>query len=140
MGTIRFSRKFQGIFLLSAALLASLTASGKVIYVDADAHGANDGTSWENAYFYLQDALMFAVSGDEIRVAQGVYKPDDFVLSDRPSRGREETFQLIDELCTLENHLSEIEAQRENLKSFRPAAARDSTCCLQASELPAQAC
>jgi predicted outer membrane repeat protein len=66
-----------------------------VIYVDTDAPRANDGTSWENAYFYLQDGLMFAVADDEIRVAQGVYKPDDFVLSDRPSRGREETFQLI---------------------------------------------
>ena len=66
----------------------------KIIYVDDDAAGANDGTSWENAYYYLQDALMFATAGDEIRVAQGVHKPDQFVLSDRPSRGREETFQL----------------------------------------------
>jgi hypothetical protein len=67
----------------------------RILYVDANAPGANNGTSWENAYFYLQDALMFAGGGDEIRVAQGVYKPDDFVLSDRPSRGREETFQLV---------------------------------------------
>jgi len=66
----------------------------KVIYVDADALGANDGSSWADAYNYIQDALMMALDGDEIRVAQGVYKPDQFVLSDRPSRGREETFQL----------------------------------------------
>ncbi len=71
----------------------------RILYVDANAPGANNGTSWENAYFYLQDALMFAVGGDEIRVAQGVYKPDDFVLSDRPSRGREETFQLVNGLA-----------------------------------------
>ena len=68
--------------------------SAKVIYVDADAAGANDGTSWENACYYLQDALMLAVGDDEIRVAQGVYKPDDFVLSTRPNLGRGETFAL----------------------------------------------
>jgi len=68
---------------------------GKVIYVDADAPGANNGSSWTDAYYYLQDALMFAVAGDEIRVAQGVYRPDDFVLSDRPGLGRAETFQLV---------------------------------------------
>jgi len=67
----------------------------RTLYVDADAAGANDGTSWQDAYFYLQDALMFAVVGDEIHMAQGIYRPDDFVLSDRPSLGRAETFQLI---------------------------------------------
>jgi len=53
--------------------------AGQVIYVDADAAGPNDGTSWENAYNYLQDALADASSAEkpvEIRVAQGVYRPD----------------------------------------------------------------
>jgi len=55
------------------------TAIGKVIYVDDDAAGANDGTSWEDAYIYLQEALADANSAEkpvEIRVAQGIYKPD----------------------------------------------------------------
>ena len=38
---------------------------------------------------------MQAAGGDEIRVAQGTYKPDAFALSDRPSLGRYETFQLV---------------------------------------------
>ena len=54
-------------------------ALAKIIYVDDDAVGANDGSSWVDAYTYLQDALADANSADkpaEIRVAQGVYKPD----------------------------------------------------------------
>jgi hypothetical protein len=36
---------------------------GKVIYVKADAVGANDGTNWAKAYNDLQDALAVAVTG-----------------------------------------------------------------------------
>jgi len=56
----RYSRTFQTVLLfLIVALLCSLAYS-KIIYVDDDAAGANDGSSWENAYVYLQDALADA--------------------------------------------------------------------------------
>jgi hypothetical protein len=46
-------------------------------YVDAEAPGTvHDGTSWGTAMLTLQDALAAAGSGDEIRMAAGVYKPD----------------------------------------------------------------
>ncbi|MHC4489991.1 MAG: hypothetical protein ACYSW7_12610, partial [Planctomycetota bacterium] len=72
-------------FLL-AWLVLSIPCSAKIIYVDGDATGNNDGSRWADAYNYLQDALMMA--------SEGVYKPDQFVLSARPNLGRMETFQL----------------------------------------------
>jgi len=49
---------------------------GRVLYLDASAVGANNGSSWINAYRHLRDALAAATNGDEILVAQGVYRPD----------------------------------------------------------------
>ena len=63
----------------AAFLAAASPAPAKVIYVDADATGANNGSSWADAYKYLQDALADANSAGkpvEICAAQGVYAPD----------------------------------------------------------------
>ena len=53
-----------------------------ILYVNLSATGADNGTSWTDAYPSLQSALLAAVSGDEIWVAAGTY--------DAPSGG----FQL----------------------------------------------
>jgi len=73
------SRVFRTIPLILTIILVCSIAHSKVIYVDDDATEGNDGTSWEDAYMYLQDALDDAESAEkpiEIRVAQGIYKPD----------------------------------------------------------------
>src|SRR5690606_12302184 len=43
------------------------------VYVDANATGANDGSSWEDAFVDLQDALNGPAA--EIWVAKGTYRP-----------------------------------------------------------------
>jgi hypothetical protein len=56
----------------------AFTVGDKFAYhVDADAPGpGRDGRSWTTALRTLQDALALAGKGDEIRVAEGVYRPD----------------------------------------------------------------
>jgi hypothetical protein len=58
---------------------------GGVLYVDFSAGGAADGSSWEDAFTNLDDALAIAEPGEEIWVASGIYSPgtertDSFLL------------------------------------------------------------
>ena len=60
-----------------------------IIYVKANASGADDGTSWSDAFPDLQAALASADSGDQIWVEEGVYTPGST---------RSSTFQMVDEV------------------------------------------
>ena len=78
MSIQRLLRALVGV-LFALALVAVVSVqgapAGSIIYVDADAVGNDDGSSWADAYPDLQDALAVAQEGDEIWVAQGVYYP-----------------------------------------------------------------
>jgi hypothetical protein len=85
------------IGLLAAVLVTAMAFSGpasaRIIYVDANAPTPGTGSSWQKACKYLQDGLQSATAGDEIRVAQGVYRPDrgmNQVLGDRKA-----TFKML---------------------------------------------
>jgi uncharacterized repeat protein (TIGR01451 family) len=61
------------IFVFSIFLTLPMSSSA-VVFVKSDAAGANNGTSWANAYTDLQTALG-ATSSGEIWVAAGSYYP-----------------------------------------------------------------
>lgn len=87
------------IFILSAAVLVATPVHARIIYVDDDANGLNNGTSWFDAFNYLQDAVDFASSHsevNEIQMAAGTYRPSKRTDLDDP---RSATFQLIDGLA-----------------------------------------
>ena len=95
------SNRIQPIFAVLGIVLMMLCAvtNGRTIYVDADANNINDGSNWTNAYWCLQDAISNAQAGDEIRVAEGIHRPDRSVVKGRTnhivaSGDRTATFQL----------------------------------------------
>jgi len=79
------------VLLATALAAAPRAAEATVRYVWASAGGANDGSSWTDAYTSLQSALTAAGAGDQIWVAAGTYKPTS--LTD-PGDARTATFSL----------------------------------------------
>ncbi len=86
--------KISSWFVISILLLTTVgTSFARQIFVDANAPGNNNGSSWANGYNFLQDALAAASSGDKILVASGTYKPDKGRAITPKDRGA--TFKLI---------------------------------------------
>jgi hypothetical protein len=94
------------IIICIAILSLCAATSARIIYVDDDANGLGDGSSWKNAFVYLQDALALARTihkSVEIRVAQGTYRPDQGanqtgLKHDAPPHASEATFELVEGL------------------------------------------
>ncbi len=103
MSDLRISLRLRAGGLLFAAAMASHTLGGNVVFVDDDAPPVGDGTTWDTAYRFLQDALADAFGGGvtEIRVGQGTYKADRNDMNPDGTGDREATFQLINSLALM---------------------------------------
>jgi len=83
--------KFSQTYPYVCTLLNPSSGLSGPIYVKHDATGANDGTSWDDAFTRLDDAIgavCGAESTTDIWVAQGEYRPGP------PGGSRLSTFQL----------------------------------------------
>ena len=69
-----FPLAFRSLAAAALVGIAPAHAGTPVVRVDASASGANDGTSWSDAYTRL-DVALAAAPGAEIWVARGVYVP-----------------------------------------------------------------
>jgi hypothetical protein len=90
---------------LACVLMVGICAAcyGQVIYVDDGAAPGGDGSSWAHACRYLQDALAQAAGAAgpvEIRVAQGVYQPDQGAGVTPGDRAA--TFELLNGDCKVD--------------------------------------
>jgi parallel beta-helix repeat protein len=120
------------LFVFISVVLCPL-ASSRTIYVNDNATGLNDGTSWENAYIYLQDALADARNSDkpvEIRVAQGTYTPDKG--TGQTSGDREATFQLINGVNITGGYAGAADPNARNFELYETILSGD----LQSNDIP----
>src|SRR3989344_45309 len=102
---------YQQVLLLKAKLTASFSptsqlaaisgsvTTGLILYVDDSAPLGGDGTSWSSAYKFLQDALLKIQNSpvgtySEIRIAQGIYRPDHSASNPNGSMNRSDKFYL----------------------------------------------
>ena len=72
-----------------ATLLVATTFSQRTVYVDIDATGTDNGTSWANAYNDPQDAFNNSNRGDNIWIAEGTYTQQSAIRSHTFAWGRD---------------------------------------------------
>lgn len=68
-------KKLISILTAMALFHFTFNSHAAIVYVDINATGLENGMDWMNAYNELFDALANATAGDEIWIADGLYKP-----------------------------------------------------------------
>lgn len=98
--------------LLAVTLLSGIGVAQTTWFVDQDATGTSNGTSWNNAFTDLRLALLTVTTdGDELRIAEGVYKPDLGTLA------RASTFGVAGDVA-LRGGYAGVGAPNPNLRDF----------------------
>jgi len=82
------------VAVLLTVTAPGLAGAGTTRYVDDDAT-PGDGTSWATAFAELQAALAASSAGDEIRLAQGLYRPDYDLITGERTGDRTAIFTLV---------------------------------------------
>jgi len=117
--------------VLISGPLAAWTDAGdtqpRVIYLDDDAQLGGDGTSWDAAHRFLQDALTDAAGAlpAEIRTAGGIYPPDRDSSNPTGSGDRLSTYVLIDQVTLAGGYVglaSDAPAERDRRDTVAFAA------------------
>ena len=119
---IAMNRIYLPIMLGLLFVTLASAANEKIIYVDDDAVGKNDGTSWQNAFRFLQDALANANEAEkpvEIRVAQGIYKPYNPDQGEEITLERREQSFLIISNVTIKGGYAGVDNTNPNLRDHR---------------------
>lgn len=111
-------------------ILAAASAAGRTIYVDADATGPADGTSWQNAYRFLHDALADAyVNGEpaDILVAEGIYTPDKNSFTPNGSGSRNAVFDLATDFAIRGGYagFGQPEPDKRDIEKYRTTLSGD---------------
>src|SRR4051794_40695876 len=91
---------FRILILLGYLLFSEAVLAGNIYYVKTMGDDTKDGKSWGMAFKTLQNALATAVSGDQIWVAAGTYKPTaDTLGNTNPDDTRTKSFVMKNEVA-----------------------------------------
>jgi len=90
------TKEMQLIIRRLVVILVLMTASafGRTVYVKQSSAATVSGNSWASAYSNLQTAIDNAISGDQIWVCTGTYKPTKFVDENSVADLRSRSFVL----------------------------------------------
>lgn len=89
------------LLALSLVGIVTATAGAQTLLVDDDAPLGGDGQTWQTAHRFLTNAIAAASPGTEIRVAQGLYRPDRMEAFPDGTGNRFISFPLYNEVSIL---------------------------------------